>query len=59
MAGKVKKSSEDLLQEGREEVLDWLVRHEIVKYSRVENIYFMWDWKSETITVLPWRKDDE
>jgi hypothetical protein len=51
--------AEKLRQEGREEVLDWLVQAEILNYSMPENIYFKWDWRKETITYVPWLKSLE
>jgi len=48
--------ADKLRQEGREEVLDWLVKREILNYSSYDNEYFKYDWKSETLTVFPWRK---
>jgi hypothetical protein len=54
----VKKSKEELLrQEGREEVLEWLRKYEVVSYSKPEDVYFIYDRKSETFLVLPWRQD--
>ena len=49
--------AEKFRQEGREEVLDWLLAQEIVNYSRFDNQYFRYDWKTEMITVLPWAKN--
>lgn len=49
---------EKLRQEGREEVLDWLVSQEFLNYSRVDEIYFKWDWKNERLFIVPWRKQD-
>lgn len=52
--------AEKFRQEGREEILDWMVQQEILNYSRHDKIYFKWDWKKEFLTVLPWkRKSDE
>ncbi len=48
--------AEKLRQEGREEVLDWLVSREIVNYSIYDNEYFKYDWKKEVLTVFPWRR---
>lgn len=48
--------AEKLRQEGREEVLDYLVAHEIVNYSSFDNEYFKYNWKKEWLTVFPWRK---
>jgi hypothetical protein len=48
--------AEKFRQEGREEVLDWLVSREIVNYSSYDNEYFKYDWKKEWLTVFPWRK---
>lgn len=52
-------SSEDaekFRQEGREEVLDWLVSRGVVNYSSYDNEYFKYSWKEEILTVFPWRK---
>jgi spore coat protein CotH len=49
--------AEKFRQEGREEVLDWLLAREIVNYSRFDNQYFRYDWRTEMITVLPWEKN--
>lgn len=57
MAKRVNVSYESLRQEGREEVLDWLVEQEIINYSQKDNKYFVWDRKSEWLRVLPWGKD--
>jgi hypothetical protein len=48
--------AEKFRQEGREEVLDYLVAREIVNYSSFDNQYFKYDWKKEWLTVFPWRK---
>lgn len=48
--------AEKFRQEGREEVLDWLVRQEILNYSIPDNVYFRWDWKKEFMTYLPWKR---
>lgn len=45
---------EKLRQEGREEVLEWLRNYEIVSYSKPENVYFMYDRKTEMMLILPW-----
>lgn len=49
--------AEKFRQEGREEVLDWLLAREIVNYSRYDNQYFRYDWRTEMIAVLPWVKN--
>lgn len=49
--------AEKFRQEGREEVLDYLLAREIVNYSRFDNQYFKYDWKTECISVLPWSKN--
>lgn len=54
MAGEVEKSDDDLRQEGREEVLNWLKQREIVNYSIKENKFFIWNRHSEVLLVLPW-----
>lgn len=54
-----KKSEDDLRQEGREEVLDWLVSQEFLNYSRVDEIYFKWDWKTERLFIVPWQKKNQ
>jgi hypothetical protein len=51
--------AEKLRQEGREEVLDWLVAKEFLGYSRPENLYFRWDWYKEILTQMPWAKSDK
>jgi hypothetical protein len=48
--------AENFRQEGREEVLDYLVAREILNYSSYDNEYFKYDWKSERLTLFPWRK---
>lgn len=50
---------EKLRQEGREEVLEWLRAYEIVSYSIPENVYFIYDRKTEMMLLLPWRKADD
>lgn len=47
---------EKLRQEGREEVLEWLRKYEIVSYSKPENVYFIYDRKTEMLLILPWRQ---
>jgi hypothetical protein len=57
LQGKVKQKADDKLrQEGREEVLEWLRQYEIVSYSIPENVYFIFDQKSQNILVLPWKR---
>jgi hypothetical protein len=51
--------AEKFRQEGREEVLDWLVRREIVNYSIPDNEYFIWDGYKSLLTMLPWRKNQD
>jgi hypothetical protein len=51
--------AEKLRQEGREEVLDWLVAKEFLGYSRPENLYFRWDWYKERLTQMPWAKSEK
>lgn len=51
--------AEKLRQEGREEVLDWLVAKEFLGYSRPENQYFRWDWHKEILTQMPWAKSEK
>lgn len=58
MAGEVEKSDEELRQEGREEVLEWLRQHEIVNYSRPENLYFYINRFNDSYIVLPWQRQD-
>lgn len=56
---KVKQRREEKLrQEGREEVLEWLRQYEIINYSIPEDTYFIFNQKSQSILVLPWRKPD-
>lgn len=54
MAGEVEKSDEDLRQEGREEVLEWLRQYEIVNYSIRDRKYFIWNRHSEVLLIIPW-----
>ncbi len=54
MAGEVEKSDEDLRQEGREEVLEWLRQREIVNYSIRDGKYFIWNRHSEVLLIVPW-----
>lgn len=51
--------AEKFRQEGREEVLDWMVQQEILNYSRPDKIYFRWNFKKDAFTVLPWKRDDD
>lgn len=51
--------AEKFRQEGREEVLNWLVRREIVNYSIPDNEYFIWDSYKSLLTMLPWRRNQE
>ena len=44
---------EKLRQEGREEVLEWLRKYEIVSYSKPENVYFIYDRKTENHENTP------
>lgn len=57
MAKRVNVSYESLRQEGREEVLEWLVQHEVISYSKPENKYFIWNREKEWLIFLPWEKD--
>ena len=45
-------------QEGREEVLDWLVQKGILNYSIPEDIYFQWNWRNDIMTQIPWTKSE-
>lgn len=56
MAKRVDVSYESLRQEGREEVLDWLIKNEIISYSKPENKYFIWNNQKEWLVFLPWTK---
>lgn len=47
---------EKLRQEGREEVLEWLRKYEVVSYSKPEDVYFIYDRKTEMLLILPWRQ---
>jgi len=47
---------EKIRQEGREEVLDWLVQKEILNYSIPEDMYFQWNWRNNAMTQMPWTK---
>jgi hypothetical protein len=53
---KDKKSPEDYKQEGRDEILEWLMANNIISYSAHDDIYFRWDWRSEILLVFPWKK---
>ena len=59
MAKRVNVSYESLRQEGREEVLEWLLKNEIISYSKPENKYFIWNREKEWLVFLPWEKDLE
>ena len=59
MAKRVDVSYESLRQEGREEVLDWLLKNEVISYSKPENKYFVWDREKEWLLFLPWEKDSK
>jgi hypothetical protein len=59
MAKRVDVSYESLRQEGREEVLDWLLKNEIISYSKPENKYFVWNRDKEWLLFLPWEKDSK
>ena len=59
MAREVEKSAEELRQEGREEVLDWLVKKEIINYSIREDQYFIWNFYKTIVTTLPWTKNSK
>jgi len=54
VAGEVAKSDDELRQEGREEVLEWLRQREIVSYSKRDGKYFIWNRHSEVLLILPW-----
>lgn len=56
MAGKVENSDEDLRQEGREEVLEWLRQREILNYSIKEEQYFIWNRFTEVLLILPFNR---
>lgn len=56
MAKRVDVSYESLRQEGREEVLDWLLKNEVISYSKPENKYFVWNREKEWLLFLPWEK---
>ena len=56
MAGEVKKSDDELRQEGREEVLEWLRQREIVSYSIRDEKYFIWNRFTEVLLILPWER---
>lgn len=59
MAGEVEKSDDDLRQEGREEVLEWLRQREILNYSSQDNKYFIWNRFTEVLLVLPWERQEK
>jgi len=58
MAGEVEKSDDELRQEGREEVLEWLRQREIVNYSIRDGKYFIWNRHSELLLILPWEPNN-
>jgi len=55
VAGEVEKSDEDLRQEGREEVLEWLRQRELLNYSTREKQYFIWNKTTEVLMILPFK----
>jgi hypothetical protein len=59
VAKKVNVSYESLRQEGRKEVLEWLLEHGIVNYSRVEKKYFVVDDGNDWLLMLPWIDIDD
>jgi hypothetical protein len=59
MAGEVEKSDEDLRQEGREEVLEWLRQREILNYSTRDKKYFIWNHFTELLLILPWERQEK
>lgn len=59
MAKRVDVPYESLRQEGREEVLDWLLKNEVISYSKPENKYFVWNREKEWLLFLPWEKDSK
>ena len=59
MAGEVEKSDDDLRQEGREEVLEWLRQREILNYSNQDKKYFIWNRFTEVLLVLPWERQEQ
>lgn len=59
MARKVNVSYESLRQEGRQEVLDWLVKNEVIAYSIPEDKYFVWNREREWLLFLPWQKENK
>jgi hypothetical protein len=59
MAGEVEKSDEDLRQEGREEVLEWLRQREILNYSIRDKKYFIWNRFTELLLILPWERQQK
>jgi len=59
MAKRVDSSYESLRQEGREEVLDWLLKHEVISYSKPENKYFVFNQDSQWLLMLPWQKSEK
>lgn len=59
MAKRVDSSYESLRQEGREEVLDWLLKHEVISYSKPENKYFVFNRDSQWLLMLPWQKSEK
>jgi hypothetical protein len=59
VAGEVEKSDDDLRQEGREEVLEWLRQREILNYSNWDKKYFIWNRFTEVLLVIPWERQEK
>ena len=51
-------ADETLRQEGRQEVLDWLMKENLISYSNHDKRYFRWDWHNEFLLLLPWKKTE-
>ena len=50
--------SEKYRQEGREEVLDWLLREGLIQYSSWDKFYFIYNRFTEILIQLPWKKHE-
>jgi hypothetical protein len=48
--------AEKFRQEGREEVLNWLLSREFISYSSYDNCYFIFNRFTDILTILPWNR---
>ncbi len=51
--------AEKFRQEGREEILEWLLTREIINYSSYDNCYFIFNRFTDILTQLPWRRAEK